>query len=803
VACRAALNQARAGAAPTIMRPVTPPSHNIPKFWAIAAMAALTAGLGIWAVARNFRGGGSGQAAVQTVNGILYAVADNHATPIFSGKAIADGQHIRTAKGSTAIVRLADGSLVEMNERSELSFVRASAGTTIRLGRGNIIVQAAKQRSGTLNVLTADCEVAVKGTIFAVDRGTKGSRVSVVEGSVKVSQGAQSQMLKPGEQVATDQSHSASSVPDAVSWSRDSARYLALLGEFSIIKKGLDALPAQNLRHDSKLLPYVSHEAVLYASVPNVNASLTEAERLFRARLQESPVLRQWWDEQQDNKKLEEMIARLRSFTEYLGDEIVFTIDGGWDGNYSDPMILAEVKRPGLEAFLNNELRAFALKGDKNLPEVVQLQAASDDSSNRRMSRRRASAAASDHMVIGVKDGLMAVAWNQDQLRSLAQRLSENTDMPRDNSLLGTVRQAYDRGAGWLLCVNMEQIARNTVNRNKGKRRSPLPPGLESMRYLTVESKDIAGKTENQATLSFAGQRWGMAGWLAEPSPMGSLDFVSPAATVAVSMALRSPQVMLGDLFRTLSENDPEFERRLEEVRNQSGLYITPSLAAPMGGEMTFAVDGPLLPLPSWKLVIEVYDPQKMQWTIEKFTDALNQAAARDGKCANCQVRISQDQVNGRTFYTVATDKFAYEIHYTYVDGYLVAAPSASLLTKAIQNRDTGYVLSRSEAFRSQLPRDGRMNFSAIVYHNLGTALAPLADNLGSINAIDKNQRDSIQALVSNTKPGLIYAYGEADSIMIASSSGFFGFDLSSVALPNLIGRGLHGPAMAKKQLVQ
>ena len=179
---------------------------------------------------------------------------------------------------------------------------------------------------------------------------------------------------------------------------------------------------------------------------------------------------------------------------------------------------------------------------------------------------------------------------------------------------------------------------------------------------------------------------------------MGTLDFVSPNATLAVSLVLREPWAMVSDVFNYLRAEDPNFDQQIQQVYDETGVRLVDDLAKPLGGDFTFAIDGPLMPLPSWKVAVEVYDPARLQWGIEQLVNAFNTHST----CTDCKLTLNKEDANGRTYYTLTSAKVSYEIDYIYVDGYLIAAPSRTLLNTAIQNRPTGYALARSEAFRSR-----------------------------------------------------------------------------------------------------
>jgi uncharacterized protein (TIGR03435 family) len=154
---------------------------------------------------------------------------------------------LRASAGGGAMLTLRDGSSVEMRAASELSVDRAADGLDIRLRDGDIIVQAAKPRDGHLYVHTMDMTVAlsavahrakvdVAGTVFLVNAGADGSRVAVIEGEVRVREGAEETRLLPGEEVATSLTIARRPLTKDITWSRNASSHLAILESF---KKGV------------------------------------------------------------------------------------------------------------------------------------------------------------------------------------------------------------------------------------------------------------------------------------------------------------------------------------------------------------------------------------------------------------------------------------------------------------------------------------------------------------------------------------------------------------------------------------
>ncbi|MGC9945531.1 MAG: FecR domain-containing protein, partial [Bryobacteraceae bacterium] len=661
------------------------------------------------------------EAVVESADGLIYRVSDTGTVPLIRGAEVPAGATIRAARDSHAMLRLHDGSHVEMRERSGLSISERGRDLTIGLDRGAILVQAAKRRTGHLYVSTRDCRVAVTGTVFSVNSGLKGSRVTVIEGTVLVAQDRHESVLHAGDQVATSSAMGATPVPLEISWSKNADAYIAMLNAVTALNVKLDQDHFPALRYTSNLLSMAPAGTVVYASIPNLSQALTEVQQVFVPKIQQNATLTQWWQQ----NHLDQVIADMSTMSGYLGSEMVVAASLNSSGHPGQPVIMAELTQPGFAAFAQAEVAKLSSGANAQKLRIV-----TDPSA--------IGAIPQGQCVLLVLPHLVALSPDAAALQQIAAGAPTTFATSEFGSQIAA---AYGAGVGLLFAADVQAMA-------------PASHGhAPNVQYFMVQQTGNAGAPETRAAIIFNGQRTGVASWLAAPAPLDALDFMSPQATLAWAAAVKQPTAIIDEIM-TMQASNPAFQQHVAEVQALLGVDLRNDLAAALGGEVAMAQDGPLLPLPSWKIAVEVYDPVKLQATIQK----LLAAASMTG------VQLQQSTANGRTYYTLSTQS-ATPFCYTYTDGYLLAGSSQALLDTAIQNRASGYTLPRSATFTALIPHDQYANFSAAIYYNAST-LAPLLEQF--------SKQPAVQQLAANLKPTLIAAYGENDRITFATSGSLF-----------------------------
>lgn len=776
VACRRALIAARKGETEEPAAAPAARSTSTVRRWLPLAAAAVVmftvASLGflVW---DGWPGGGM-VATVATIDGSLMAVddGDGHAAAMAAltgGAEIAANAPVRTAKGSSAIVELTDGSRVELAERTQVRVRERRSGTTVYVDRGSIIVEAAQQTGPRhLYVSTDEARVQVTGTIFAVQHGVRGSRVSVVEGEVRVRQGSEETVLHPGMQVTSRSSLAEVSIEEEISWSRNFDRYVGLLAELTTLRDEIARRvePAE-IRFASDLAPRVPVDTMIYVALPNVSGELAQSYQVFKDRLDASPVLAEWWQSgsAEERENLDRAIGHLRDFGSYLGPEVVVALanDAGDSGDRPEPdapLILATVERPdSFRAYLEQELERLSAEHGEALSDLVLVDDLAD-----------LPASGGDSLLVWLGDGLLVASPNPDRLRAAA---AGNGGFPA-TELGETVARAYADGTQWLLAADLEPIFTAEAESDP----ELTETGFDRIRRLVVEGRADGERTVMSAELSFDGPRRGIASWLAAPAPMGSLEFISSDAHMASAFVVKEPAAMLDDLAAMMAAEGEGFG----ELEAELGLSVREDFAAPLGGELAFALDGPFLPKPSWKVIVEVYDPATLQHTLETAVAEANLRLAAEGQPT---MEIGSETAGGVTFHRVTAGRLEQEFYWLYEDGYMVMAPSRALLERTLAQRDAGSTLTSSERFRSLLPRDGQADFSAVFFQHLAPLLAPLADGLSQIDGgeLTAEQRATLAELLDNAEPSLVYAYGGESSITVAGAGpgGPLGMGMSAI----------------------
>ncbi len=772
VPCRKALKEARHGVkAQAAYKEATPrfnwfqmPAQTPMMKWALAAAVVLGFGVFAWPLVSQMLPGGALTATVEAASGPVYRVAENQTRALKAGEQLSRGERLRTAKEAGAVVKLSDGSLIETRERSEFAVNQTASGITINLERGAIIVQAAKQGGKKLYVATNDSLVAVTGTTFAVNSGTKGSRISVVEGEVQVDRAGQKTVLHPGEQLATHTSIAPVPVKDEVAWSRDAARYQQTL---AAVKREIDAKVAMpGNRYSTRLLDLMPAGTVFYAAIPNLSQTLAQANSILQQNIETNPELRAWYDEQQgkDGKKknnLNDVVAKLTEFGQFIGQEIA--VGGAKDA----VLALAEVKDPnGFRAFLQQQLAN--VEGGQDHVLLV------DDPLAANLPAKRSDGGKNDHLLIWLNNDVVAASTELAALQTVAAS-AKGAVANRFNATPFHARLAdvYREGAGLVIGADLGQLIGREMAKDQqqgnGKDVALLNQlGVNRMQHFIAELKEVNGQPQNRAVVTFdsanGAPQHGLASWLAQPGPMGALQFISPDANVVAAFVVENPTAMYDDLMNTLQTADAAAWQEFSNLQTQHGINLRDDFAAKLGGEFAVAVDGPVLPTPSWKVVFEVNDPAGLQQNIERAVIELNNELAAKGKP---QLAWENAQSGDRTFYRLKPATGMGEVNYAYAYGFLIAAPSRALVENALKYRESGYTLPQSAKFKAALPADKQANFSALVFYNVSSIIAPLAKRAGMVEGASKEHQNMLQKLAAD-KAGLAYVYSFGDRMVLS-----------------------------------
>jgi hypothetical protein len=751
VPCRKALKAARAGERPaarafTSKTTTRVARRTVPVRWAIAA--ALVVAFGILPVGRYLNPfGGSLEAVVEAAEGPVYRVENEATRRLDVGDRISSGDVLRTSRDAGAVLKLDDGTSVELRERSELAVTRGMRSTTIRLDRGNVIVRATAD--GRVYVATPAALVTAGGTTVAVASGTKGTRVTTIEGAPTVESAGVVRVVAAGEQFAS--SPAITPVPAAreVAWSRDAGTYADVLAAAAALRKELDAtaLGGAEPRTSTRLLDLAPANTVLYVAIPNISAGLADANRLLAQRLAENPALAEWYAQSHaagHREQLDRAIATFAELGSYVGPEIVVAMPAEPAGGPGVPVVLAEVgDASGFRAALVRQL------------------AATPEAKVRFVDDLSAAKASAGELTIATHDGVLAASPSVDALASVWAPAQPK------GAFFARLADEYREGVGFLLAADVQRIF-GAAAKSAGENAALARLGVTDMKTFVVKQA-ADGSSGPRAVLDFDGERRGVAAWLAAPGPVGALQYVSADANVVAAFSVREPAALVDDLIGVIGAADPQALESLRRFESENGVSLRDDVAASLGGEFAFAVDGPLLPTPSWKAILEVNDPARLQAAFERTVDAVNRELAAAGKPG---LTLTKSESGGRASYTITSGATSAEVHYTYADGYLVAGPSSAIVERALGYRESGYTILHAPRFVASLPQDGQTSFSALVYHDLSPVLSQMPNTMPG--------RD--------LKPTLAYAYAREDRVELGVSGE--GSPLSPSSILGLPGSG-------------
>jgi hypothetical protein len=549
-------------------------------------------------------------------------------------------------------------------------------------------------------------------------------------------------------------------------WAQELKKHPELLAEFGRLFEKLQSnVQFPEARRESRLLPLLPEATMSYAAFPNYGDAAHQTVKIFRQELEESAVLREWWQHGEVARagpKVEDALEKFYQLSQYLGEEVV--VSWATEGKDSRLLMVAEVRKPGLKKLLEQMVNEFAGKSKAGVRvlDPQELAGAKDGGP-------------AEELLILVRPDYVVGALDLATLRGFNARLDRSGRGLVSTPFGQRVVQGYEGGVTILAAADLHKILSKVPPGTEQNQMTLQRSGFADLKYLVWEHKSVAGQEVSQAELSFVAPRHGAASWLAKPALLGSLDFVSPKTMLAGTMVLTNPAQIFDDVKELASISDPNAFAPLAQAEQVLKLSLKEDLLSYLGGEITLELDSVTPPKPEWKAILKVKDAARVQQT---FSTLL----------ASAHVEAGQYLVyGGVTYYAVKipSPQTTFEVDYAFVDGYLVLGSSREAVEEAVQLHRSGESLGKSKKFLAAIPPGHSPGASAMLYQD------PIAMTALRLRQFAPEMAGTLAQLAGESTPGVICVYAEEAAIREASRGGPFDVApvlvVAAIAIPNLL----------------
>jgi len=547
-------------------------------------------------------------------------------------------------------------------------------------------------------------------------------------------------------------------------WAQELKSHPELLSEFGrLFEKLKQNIQFPAPRTESRLLPLLPPSTMSYAAIANYGDVTQQALKMFRQELQESAVLRDWWqhgDMAAAGPKIEDSLEQFAQFQQFLGEEIV--VSGSLEGQDPKFLFVAEIRKPGLKKFLQETIAQLGGESKQSVHVLDQqdLAAAKDEVSPK-------------GLLVLVRPDYIVAATDLATLRKFNARLATQNREFVSTPFGQRVAKEYAGGITLLAAADLHKIVEQTphdVREDTSFQRS----GFADVKYLVWEHRTVSAQTISQTELSFNAPRHGSAAWLAKTGPLSGLDFVSPKAMVAGTVLLANPAQIFEDVKGMYSNSSSNPFASLPAFEQMLKLSLKDDLLSTLGGEVTLEMDSVTPPKPVWKAILSVRDTSHLEQTLTTLLTAAHIEAEK----------FDEDGVTYSTVH-IPSSTPPLEIGYAFVDGHLILASSREAAAEAVRLHKTGESLAKSKTFLASLPPGHPLEASALLYQD------PVAIASLQLRQFAPEMAHSLAQGSKEITPAVVCVYGEESAIREASGSGAYDFGavmvVAAIAIPNLL----------------